>query len=83
MNFPRLLLPLLLPSLLSAATIEKVWLTHATTDPSHLTANWETEMPGASVVEFGTTASYGQRVVAKESTTLHHVDIPIIEKDKV
>ncbi|MDB6072605.1 MAG: hypothetical protein JWO89_245 [Verrucomicrobiaceae bacterium] len=40
-------------------------------------------MPGASVVEFGTTASYGQRVEAKESTTLHHVDIPIIEKDTV
>ncbi len=83
MNLPRLLLPLALPSLINAAVIEKVWLTHGTTDPSHLTVNWETETPGASVVEFGTTASYGQRVETKENTKLHHVDIPVTEKDTV
>lgn len=86
MNLPRLrsvLLPLALPSLLSAATIENVWLTHATTDPSHLTINWESSAPGPSLVEFGTTTGYGQRVETKESTTLHHVDIPVTEKDTV
>ena len=66
---------------LDAATIKRVWLTHATSDPSHMTVSWETATPGPSIVEFGTTAGYGQRAAVEESTTLHHVELPVTEKD--
>ncbi|MDB6140251.1 MAG: hypothetical protein JWO94_3323 [Verrucomicrobiaceae bacterium] len=91
MNLPfsHRLWPLFLPACailhapLAAAIIENVWLTHATTDPTHLTVSWETAKPGPSMVEFGTTTAYGHKVETKESTTLHHVDIPVTDKDTV
>jgi hypothetical protein len=34
------------------------------------------------VVRFGPTGDYGQTVTVDESVTLHHVEIPLIEKGK-
>lgn len=68
---------------LHAASIERIWLTHATSEPAHVTVSWETAQPGPSQVEYGTTAAYGQKVEKAESVTLHHVDIPVTEKDTV
>jgi beta-lactamase superfamily II metal-dependent hydrolase len=63
------------------AAIGRIWLSHATSDPSRLVINWETQSPGNSVVEYGKDAMYGLRVAIDESVTRHHVDIPLAEKD--
>lgn len=53
----RLLLSLLaLTATARPATIERMWLTHATSDPSKIVINWETDTPSDSAVEFGTGA---------------------------
>lgn len=64
-----------------AAEIERIWLTHQTNDPSKLVVNWETNQPGNSVVEFGVSEALGQRVANEETVTLHHVEIPLAQKD--
>ena len=64
-----------------AAPIERVWLTHAARDPSKIVINWETDTPGDSAVEFGTSDKLGQRVAAEEKLTLHHVEIPLEQRD--
>ena len=66
-----------------AAPVERVWLTHATNDPSRIVINWETETPGDSVVEYGIGESLGSRVAKAESVTLHHVEIPLEQKDVI
>ncbi len=66
-----------------AAPVERVWLTHATNDPSRIVINWETETPGDSVVEYGTGESLGSRVAKPENVTLHHVEIPLEQKDVI
>lgn len=66
-----------------AAPIERVWLTHAARDPFKIVINWETDTPGDSVVEFGTSEKLGQRVAADEKVTLHHVEIPLEQRDVV
>ena len=63
--------------------ITRVWLTHRTNDPSKLVVNWETSKPGKSVVEYGLTPEYGRRAAIEENVTLHHVEIPLAEKDTV
>ena len=67
----------------SAASIERIWLTHQTNDPSKIVINWETARPAESIVEFGSDASLGRRVDAAEKVTLHHVEIPLAETDAV
>jgi hypothetical protein len=67
----------------NAASIERIWLSHAAENPSRLMVNWETAQPGNSVVEFGADATYGQRVATEENVTLHHVEIPLVQKDTV
>ena len=42
-----------------------------------------TDEPGDSVVRFGLTAKYGEEVRIDESTTLHHVEIPLKHRDAV
>ena len=74
------LLTLILPALLDAAPIERMWLSHKTSDPGKLVVNWTTDQPGDSVVHFGTTADYGHTVQVDESTTLHQVEIPIPQR---
>lgn len=74
---------LLLATSLAAAPIERVWLTHASNDPSKIVINWETATPGDSVVEFGTSAELGKQAKAAEAVTLHHVEIPLEQTDVV
>jgi hypothetical protein len=66
-----------------AAEIERIWLTHQTNQPSKVVVNWQTNTPGDSVVEFGTTPTLGQRVTRDEAVTLHHLDMPLERKDVV
>ena len=59
------------------AQVERVWLTHRTTDASKLTVNWTTKAPGDSKVRFGPTKEYDGEVRVPGSRTLHHVEVPL------
>ncbi|MBK8091993.1 MAG: metallophosphoesterase [Verrucomicrobiaceae bacterium] len=72
---------LLFTSTAFTAPIQRIWLTHATSDPSKIVLNWETDAPADSIVEFGTSAALDQRVAAAEKVTLHHVEIPLGQRD--
>lgn len=65
------------------ADIERVWLTHRTHDPSKIVVNWETTDPGPSIVRYGPTQEYKHEVRQDEKVRLHHVEIPLPEKDGV
>lgn len=67
----------------SFAGIERVWLTHGSSDPGRIVVNWQTTEPGNSIVYYGTTSEYGNNVSISENVTLHHVEIPLTEKDVV
>ena len=60
----------------ASAQVERIWLTHRTSDPSKLVVNWTSKSPGDSRVRFGPTAKYGEEVHVPGSRTLHHVEIP-------
>jgi len=77
----RFLLFLLLCSASEAATIQRIWLSFQREEPTHLTVNWETTKPGDSEVSFGTSEELGGKAAKAEQVTLHHVEIPIPEKD--
>ena len=62
MLFRRLIPLVCLAVPLPAAPIERLWLSHATPEPSRLVINWETAAPGDSVVEYGPTEALGQTV---------------------
>lgn len=79
----RLPLIFLVASSVCAAPIERIWLTHATNDPSKIVINWETDTPGDSVVEFGTSEALGQRMASEAKVRLHHVEIPLELRDVV
>lgn len=83
--FGRLLLFLFVVSLFSsntfAGSIERIWLTHASHDPSKIVINWETENPGDSTVEFGNSKALGERVSSNEPVRLHHLEIPLKKRD--
>lgn len=66
-----------------AAPIERIWLTHATNDPGKVVINWETDQPADSVVEYGPSESLGQKIVSGKTVTLHHVEIPLEQRDVV
>lgn len=81
---PRALAGLtLFASTLTAAPIERIWLSHTSNEPNQLVVNWETEGAGNSVVEFGTTDALGQKVVNDEKVTRHHVAIPLSDTDRL
>ncbi|HEY1081204.1 MAG TPA: metallophosphoesterase [Prosthecobacter sp.] len=63
-----------------AAPIERIWLSHASNTPDKLVVSWETDTPGPSTVEFGTSAALGEKVQKDESVTLHHVEVPLADK---
>ncbi len=65
------------------AEVSRIWLTHQSPDDSKIVVSWQTAEPGPSVVEFGTSASLGETVSVDGSRTLHHVEIPLAEKDVV
>ncbi len=61
----------------STAQVERIWLTHPTNKPDTLAINWETVLPGNSVVHYGTTEQYDSVVVVSENTRLHQVKIAL------
>lgn len=61
--------------------IRRLWLGFQREVPTHVTVSWETEQPSDSEVSFGTTAQLGEKVSRQEQVTLHHVEIPIPQKD--
>lgn len=65
------------------AQVERIWLGHRSNDPSKLVVNWMTTEPGESVVRFGKTAKYGHEVRVANSSTMHHVEIPLADSDGV
>ena len=77
----RPLLFLLITSAGFAAPIERIWLTHATNDPFKIVINWEADTPGDSFVEFGISGALGQRVASEDKGALHHVEIPLEQRD--
>ena len=77
----RSFLPLLIATTAFAAPIERLWLTHATNDPSRIVINWETDTPADSVVEYDTSHSLTRRLTSNDPVTLHHVEIPLEQRD--
>lgn len=71
----------LLATTVAHAQVERVWLTHQSTDPSKIVVNWETTKPTASVVNYGLTEKYDRVATAEGTATRHHVEIAIPEKD--
>ena len=71
----------LIPLQSASAEISRIWLTHRTTDPSKIVVNWETAEPGNSVVRYGLNSEHAETVAIDENVTLHHVEIPIPERD--
>ncbi|QDV71367.1 hypothetical protein Poly24_51020 [Rosistilla carotiformis] len=79
-----ILLLLFVASDLAVATeIRRIWLTHKSNDPSRIVVNWMSESEGDSVVRFGLTTDYDKTVRVDETTTLHHVEIPLEHRDAV
>jgi hypothetical protein len=64
----------------SWAQVERIWLTHETNKPSEMVINWETVTPGHSIVLYGPTEKYEKSVRLEETTSLHHVNIPLSEQ---
>ncbi|WP_417744531.1 metallophosphoesterase [Rosistilla oblonga] len=79
-----ILLLLFVASDLAVATeIRRIWLTHKSNDPSRIVVNWMSESAGDSVVRFGLTTDYDKTIRVDETTTLHHVEIPLEHRDAV
>lgn len=72
---------LFLTTMATEAQVQRVWLTHQSTDPSRIVVNWETATPTSSVVNYGLTARYDRVATADGTATRHHVEIAIPEKD--
>jgi hypothetical protein len=77
----KFLVPFLLASAALHAQVERVWLTHQSTDPSRIVVNWETAKPANSVVNYGLSAKYDRVAIAEGARTRHHVEIAIPDKD--
>jgi len=72
---------LLLTTTAFAAPIERIWLTHASNDPSKIVINWETAEPSHSAVEFGASEVFDHYKSDSWPVTLHHIEIPIEQRD--
>lgn len=84
MKLLSLLLATVSTATVSAAPIERIWLTHASNDPAQIVVNWETDAPTHSLVEYGTAANALLHSAAvDEKVTLHHVEIPLRQQDVV
>ena len=73
----------LVTSTLLSAPIDRVWLTHGSGDPSKIVVNWETEVASNSVVEYDTSEALSKRVASEEKVKLHHVEIPLEQRDVI
>jgi len=69
----------------SGDKIERIWLTYKTNTPDSIVVNWETATPENSVVRFRThdKPEHVMAVSVEERTTLHHVEIPLKQKNTV
>ena len=65
----------------ASAQVERVWLSHRSPEPDRVVVNWTSAAPGDSVVRFGTGQGEEQEVRIDGSRTLHHVEIPLADKD--
>lgn len=65
------------------AQVERVWLTHQTSDPSRIVVNWETSQPQSSVVHYGLSATYDRVATVEGLAARHQVEITIPEKDGI
>lgn len=63
--------------------ITRIWLTHRKNEPSHLVINWQSAQPGNSEVCFHAGEGKECRISVAGETTLHHVEIPLEEKDVI
>lgn len=73
----------LLPATLSAADIERIWLTCNGHHPDHIVVNWQSAQPGDSVVRYGLSPQSLQTVRQPGNDSLHHVEIPLTKRDTV
>lgn len=67
----------------SAAEIERIWLTHKTNQPNKIVVNWLSDEPGDSVVRYCISPETIESVQVNEYTKLHHVEIPLIHRDRI
>ncbi len=63
------------------AAIERVWLTQKSNEPAGIVVNWEALESGNSIVRYGLTTNYEWTERIDENVTLHHVEIPLANKD--
>jgi hypothetical protein len=68
---------LLLGHSLADAKIERVWITHNTSDAKSVVISWDTDRPGDSAVHFGSTKDYGHTVRGEANVTRHRVEVPL------
>lgn len=79
--FSILLFVYFVPTYVSAAEIQRVWLTHQSQQPDKMVVNWSSPLPGNSIVHYGLNQKSMTTVKVEESTTLHHVEIPLTASD--
>ena len=83
----KTIIPVLYFLLISTATafgqIETVWMTHKTHTPDKIVISWLSNKPGNSIVRYGSSTDYDHKVAVNENVRLHHVEIPIPEKDVI
>ena len=65
----------------TAAQITRIWLTHASDDPSRIVVNWYSDRAGSSEVLYWAGDGKEKHLVRLERVHLHHVEIPLDQKD--
>ena len=65
----------------SKAEIERIWLNHQTSYPTHIVINWYTEQPGDSRIVFNFINGKEYQVSISEKVKLHQVEIPLPARD--
>lgn len=65
---------------MSAASLERIWITHSSRVTNRITVSWETSQPAPSLVEYGSTPELGKQAASDERVTLHHVEISLDPK---
>jgi len=71
------------PATLVAAEIERIWLTCNSHRPHQIVVNWQSPQPGNSVVKYGSSPQSLQTIKQDNHTRLHHVTIPVTERDTI
>lgn len=73
----------LVPLTVTAADIERIWLTCNNHRPDRIVVNWYSDQPGDSVVYFSTSPDSLQTISQSGNARLHHVEIPLPQRDTV